>query len=259
MNALNAYSAFASFSAKIAYGGANGAGAGAAAQPSGAGAAPAANGAPAQAAAIEAACTVEISAEARLAAATATAAPAEQTMEEFKQAFWDKLSQIPCSGMQGTAITINISEAGWAAMKADPEYERKILGLFARDLQNPYYPQMRGGNVEFTVGASAEDYCARSWGADYGFGDAKKDGDDEGESIWEMIWRRHREFVEMQREAALKEKIMGAAGESGAENLAPAGDAPASGDAAPAPAGQPQRLHFTSVDKGFNFARAVVA
>ena len=258
MNALNAYSAFASFSAKIAYGGANGAGAGAVAQSSGAGAAPAANGAPAQAAAVEAACTVEISAEARLAAATAAAAPAEQTMEEFKQAFWDKLSQIPCSGMQGTSITINISEAGWAAMKADPEYEGKILGLFARDLQNPYYPQMRGGNVEFTVGASAEDYCARSWGAEYDFNKTKKD-DDEGESIWEMIWRRHREFVEMQKEAVLKEKIMGAAGESGAENLAPAGTAPAGGNAARAPAGQAQRLHFTSVDKGFNFARAVVA
>ena len=246
MNALNAYSAYSSFSALAAYGAGN------------AKATACKAGAAIPSHAPDAACTVEISAEARLAAATATAAPAEQTMGEFKQAFWDKLSQIPCSGMQGTSITINISEAGWAAMKADPEYEEKILGLFARDLQNPYYPQMRGGNVEFTVGASAEDYCARSWGADFGFGEAKKNGDDEGESIWEMIWRRHREFMEMQKEAALKEKIMGAAGESGSENLAPAGTAPAGGDAAPAPGGQPQRLHFTSVDKGFNFARAVV-
>lgn len=247
LNALNAYSAYSSFSALAAYGAGN------------VSAAACKAGAAIPSHAPDAACKVEISAEARLAAATATAAPAGQTMEEFKQAFWDKLSQIPCSGMQGTAITINISEAGWAAMKADPEYEGKILGLFARDLQNPYYPRMRGGNVSFTVGATAEDYCARSWGAGYGFGDAKKNGDDEGESIWEMIWRRHREFMEMQKEATLKEKIMGAAGESGAENLAPAGTAPAGGDAAPAPAGQAQRLHFTSVDKGFNFARAVVA
>ncbi len=52
----------------------------------------------------------------------------DMTMEEYKQYIHDKISQIPMhpSRMQ-ESISINISEAGFEAMKNDPEYEAWVL------------------------------------------------------------------------------------------------------------------------------------
>lgn len=134
-------------------------------------------------------------AENRKAEETARTAKAEtvstkdMTMEEYKQYIHDRISEIPIhpSRMQ-ESISITISEAGFEAMKNDPEYEAWVLN----DLQTGWAQPDRWSGIcgaaysTIYYGATKEECHAEMWSAGYQNGSGKNLYDTKSESsFWE--------------------------------------------------------------------------
>ena len=87
-----------------------------------------------------------------------------EEMELFKKEFYEDLSKITIHKTLNN-VAINISEAGFKAMKDDPEYREKILSLLKRDLGSSLAPRNCSG--VFTVGATIKEYRGDSWPVGY--------------------------------------------------------------------------------------------
>ena len=87
-----------------------------------------------------------------------------EEMELFKKEFYEDLSKITIHKTLNN-VAINISEAGFKAMKDDPEYREKILSLLKRDLGSSFAP--RNCSAVFTVGATIKEYRGDSWSVGY--------------------------------------------------------------------------------------------
>ena len=94
----------------------------------------------------------------------------DMTREEYKQYIHDRISEIPMhpSRMQ-ESISITISEAGFEAMKNDPEYEAWVLN----DLQTGWAQPDRWSGIcgaaysTIYYGATKEECHAEMWSAGY--------------------------------------------------------------------------------------------
>ncbi len=86
---------------------------------------------------------------------------ADMTMEEYKQYIYDKIIRMPVNYSQiQDAVSINISEEGFAAMKADPEYEKWVLDTIRRDLSayNPWGTMGESTYRSHYFGATKQEY-----------------------------------------------------------------------------------------------------
>ena len=113
----------------------------------------------------------------------------DMTMEEYKQYIHDKISQIPMhpSRMQ-ESISINISEAGFEAMKNDPEYEAWVLNDLRTGWAQPDRWAGVCGGAYSTIyyGATKEECHAEMWSAGYQNGTGKSLFDSKAkDSYWE--------------------------------------------------------------------------
>ena len=86
-----------------------------------------------------------------------------EEMEIFKKEFYEDLSKITIHKTLNN-VAINISEAGFKAMKDDPQYREKILSLLKRDLGSSL---ARNCSAVFTVGATIKEYRGDSWPVGY--------------------------------------------------------------------------------------------
>lgn len=86
-----------------------------------------------------------------------------EEMELFKKEFYEDLSRISVHKTLNN-VAVNISEAGFKAMKDDPEYREKILSLLKRDLGSSL---ARNCSAVFTVGATIKEYRGDSWPVGY--------------------------------------------------------------------------------------------
>ena len=86
-----------------------------------------------------------------------------EEMELFKKEFYEDLSKITVHKTLNN-VAINISEAGFKAMKDDPVYREKILSLLKRDLGSSL---PRNCSAVFTVGATVSEYRGDSWPVGY--------------------------------------------------------------------------------------------
>lgn len=86
-----------------------------------------------------------------------------EEMELFKKEFYEDLSKITIHKTLNN-VAINISEAGFKAMKDDPAYREKILSLLQRDLGSSL---ARNCSAVFTVGATLSEYRGDSWPVGY--------------------------------------------------------------------------------------------
>ena len=86
---------------------------------------------------------------------------ADMTMEEYKQYIYDKIIRMPVNYSQiQDAVSIMISDEGFEAMKADPEYEKWVLDTIRRDLA-AYYPWGTMGESTYRshyFGATKKEY-----------------------------------------------------------------------------------------------------
>lgn len=136
------------------------------------------------------------------------------TMEEYKQYIYDKISQLTInpSRMQDT-ISINISEAGFEAMKNDPEYEEWVLNYLQEDFNcyNPWTSACGGCYCVKYIGATKEEYHGESWYAGYQNGTGKSLYDEKSQdSFWERRAERKQrleeQYEELQEVAIYAEK-----------------------------------------------------
>ena len=86
-----------------------------------------------------------------------------EEMALFKKEFYADLDKLRVDKSLSN-VAINISEAGFKAMKDDPEYREKILLLLKRDLGSSVPRQC---SAVFTVGATLSEYRGDSWGVGY--------------------------------------------------------------------------------------------
>lgn len=99
---------------------------------------------------------------------TAAAVPAEADaalrLETFKQEFYTDAARVV---RHPTVINsaLQISDAAFEAMQADPAYRQQMLDLIARDLGGSYAP--RPASVLIRIGATADEYRADSWPVGY--------------------------------------------------------------------------------------------
>ena len=97
----------------------------------------------------------------------------DMTMEEYKQYIYNKISQIPMHPTRaGESISVTISEAGFEAMKNDPEYEAWVLNDLQVGWSQPDKWSGICGGAFSTIyyGASKEECHAEMWSAGYNNG-----------------------------------------------------------------------------------------
>ena len=144
-----------------------------------------------------------------------TVSTEDMTMEEYKQYIYDKISQMTInpSRMQDN-ISINISEAGFKAMKNDPEYEKWVLDYLQKDFNcyNPWTATNGGCYCVKYIGATKEEYRGESWYAGYQNGKGTSLYDEKSQdSFWERrAERRQRleeEYEELLEKRALAKRL----------------------------------------------------
>ncbi|TGY95588.1 hypothetical protein E5329_14295 [Petralouisia muris] len=135
----------------------------------------------------------------------------EMTLEEYKQYIHDKISQIPISPSQmSSSFSIHISDAGFEAMKADPEYEKWVLDTLKHDFgfNNPWAGICGGSFVVHNFGATKEEYSGQSWYAGYQNGKGESLFNQKAEdSFWERRMQRRIQLQEQQEELQMKRML----------------------------------------------------
>lgn len=144
-----------------------------------------------------------------------TVSTKDMTMDEYKQYIHDKISQMTMnpSRMQDT-ISINISEAGFEAMKNDPEYEKWVLDYLQKDFNcyNPWTSSCGGCYCVKYIGATKEEYRGESWYAGYQNGKGTSLYNEKSQdSFWERRAERKQrleeQYEELQEKKALAKRL----------------------------------------------------
>ena len=97
----------------------------------------------------------------------------EMTMEEYKQYISDQISKFRIDpSRSGDQYSINISDAGFEAMKNDPEYENWVLDYIKRDMAvaAPGWYTAMGGPSAYCIlnfGATKEERTGNMFSAGY--------------------------------------------------------------------------------------------
>lgn len=133
------------------------------------------------------------------------------TMAEYKQYIYDKISALPVhsSNLQDS-VSVQISEAGFEAMKNDPEYERWVLDTLRTNFQwhDPWSGICGGKFSIFHFGATKEEYHGESWCMGYRHGNGKTFFDKKAkDSFWERRAKRRKERLEQLKELDEKKAI----------------------------------------------------
>ena len=100
----------------------------------------------------------------------------DMTMDEYKQYIHERISQIPMHPTRMSEnISIHISEAGFEAMKNDPEYEAWVLNDLRTGWAQPDRWSGVCGGAYSTIyyGATKEECHAEMWSAGYQNGSGK--------------------------------------------------------------------------------------
>jgi len=144
--------------------------------------------------------------------APAASQTADMDLETYKQAVWEKISQLPMStSSQMQNISIQITDEGFEAMKNDPEYEAWVLDTLRKNFifENPWTPVCGGGYAIHHFGATKEEYHGESWYPGY-MGDqgASMFAEKSKGSFWVQRAERHKEYMELQQEAAAKRRML---------------------------------------------------
>lgn len=135
----------------------------------------------------------------------------DMSMEEYKAYIADRISRLSMhpSQMQDS-VSIYISEAGFKAMKEDPEYEEWVIDWLGQDFafNNPWAGICGGRYVVHYVGATKEEYRGQSWYPEYQNGKGKSLFDQKSEGcFWQRRMDRHREYQKLHQKKVQSEAL----------------------------------------------------
>lgn len=128
------------------------------------------------------------------------------TMEQYKLYIYQKISGLPTSSTQKwDAVSVQISEEGFAAMKADPSYEKWVLDTLRSDFAwyNPWSAYAGGSYRIHYFGATKEEYRGESYPMGFRNGgkhtDSSKKKKEKG--FWEKRAERHKLYMDLAQKA----------------------------------------------------------
>ncbi|MCX4321946.1 MAG: hypothetical protein OSJ59_03170 [Lachnospiraceae bacterium] len=130
------------------------------------------------------------------------------SMDQYKMYIYQKISALPTSATQKwDAVSVNISEEGFAAMKADPAYEKWVLDTLRQDFAfyNPWSAYAGGSYRMHYFGATKQEYRGESF--QMGFRNGGKHTDSakkKQKSFWEKRAERHKMYMDLATKAWYK-------------------------------------------------------
>lgn len=145
--------------------------------------------------------------------------PKDMTMEEYKAYISDKISQIPMHpSHMCDSTSVNISEAGFEAMKNDPEYEKWVLDQLKEGFSyNNPWGNTGAHYVVLYFGATKEESHGESWYAGYQDGNGKKLYEDKSQnSFWERRTENKERIDEQIKKQQEKKRLQKAADDKAA-------------------------------------------
>ncbi len=88
--------------------------------------------------------------------------PSPQKLEKFKSDFYNQLANLPLSpGLTKAKVTVQITDAAFEKMMADPEFKDEMLALCKRDLCDPAWSKLPPDYQAITIDEK-NGYLARS-------------------------------------------------------------------------------------------------
>lgn len=134
------------------------------------------------------------------------------SLDEYKQYIYEKISQIPMHPSQMMrSVCVHISDAGFEAMKTDPEYEQWVLDVLRKDFarQDPWANVAGESFAVHRFGATKEEYRGDGWYLGFRGGRGGLVFDEEAEeSFWEKRCKRFKKYMKECQEAAREKQIM---------------------------------------------------
>ena len=129
------------------------------------------------------------------------------SMEAYKLYIYQKISGIPMNDSQKwDAVSVNISEEGFAAMKADPAYEKWVLDTLRSDFSyyNPWSSYYGGSYRSHYFGATKEEYRGESFHMGFRNGDKRTESKKKEESFWDKRAKRRKLYMDLAQKAWYK-------------------------------------------------------
>ena len=131
------------------------------------------------------------------------------SMEQYKLYIYRKISNLPASPTQKwDAVSVYISEEGFAAMKADPAYEKWVLDTLRQDFAfyNPWSAYTGGSYRVHYFGATREEYRGESFSMGFRNGGKRTDSEKKKKqkSFWEKRAERHKLYMDLATKAWYK-------------------------------------------------------
>lgn len=128
------------------------------------------------------------------------------SMEQYKAYIYQKISGLPTSATQKwDAVSVNISDEGFAAMKADPAYEKWVLDTLRQDFAfyNPWSAYAGGSYRVHYFGATKEQYRGESFRMGFRNGGKHTDSAQKKKqkSFWEKRAERHKLYMDLATKA----------------------------------------------------------
>ena len=133
----------------------------------------------------------------------------DMSLQQYKKYISGRISAIPVDPSRALeSLAVRISDEGFEAMKADPDYEKWVLEKLSTAWAQPKPLGVGGyaGYTTYSVGADEDSFRTTSvdLGDDKG-SLADQLQKDEGETFWERRHRHHEEYMELaQRQAFLR-------------------------------------------------------
>ena len=133
------------------------------------------------------------------------------SLDEYKQYIYEKISRIPMHPSQMMrSVCVHISDAGFEAMKKDPEHERWVLDVLRKDFssQDPWADVAGESFAVHRFGATRQEYRGDSWYLGFRGGRGGILYDEEAEeSFWEKRCKRFKKYMKQCQEAAKEKQI----------------------------------------------------
>lgn len=130
----------------------------------------------------------------------------EMTMDEYKSWFMNEMSKMPVSAWyRSTCVggALTITEEAFERMKSDPEWENTVMNMVRKmySATGIMGSKMIGNQV---IGASP----AQCHGEGIPVGsNSFLDGED-GDDFWKLRMERHKKYLELQQEAAIRRHML---------------------------------------------------
>lgn len=132
------------------------------------------------------------------------------SLSEYKLYLYQKISALPMNPSQRyDMVSVNISEEGFAAMKADPAYEKWVLDTLQKDFAayNPWSTYSGGSYRVYYFGAAREEYQKETYHTGVRDDDKRSDRAKKKrkeKSFWEKRAERHKLYMDLCQKAWFK-------------------------------------------------------